>query len=81
MRCMNVHPLTMTQKMPKSDRWRRVSPCQFRVRIDGYICGCCLKKAVNEDGQDAYAGNCLKKLVNEDGQGRICGELLKKGGQ
>ena len=29
----NVHPLTMTQKMPKSDRWRRVSPCQFRVNI------------------------------------------------
>ena len=30
---LNVHPLTMTQKMPKSDRWRRVSPCQFRVNI------------------------------------------------
>ena len=28
---LNVHPLTMTQKMPKSDRWRCVSPCQFRV--------------------------------------------------
>ena len=30
---LNVHPLTMTQKMPKSDRWRRVSPCQFRVFV------------------------------------------------
>ena len=26
-----VHPLTTTQKMPKSDCWRRVSPCQFRA--------------------------------------------------
>ena len=23
----------MTQKIPKSDRWGRVSPCQFRVNI------------------------------------------------
>ena len=30
---LNVHPLTMTQKMPKSDRWRCVSPWQFRVYI------------------------------------------------
>ncbi len=31
--CTEVHPLTMAQKMPKSDRWRRVSPCQFRVCV------------------------------------------------
>ena len=28
---LNVHPLTMTQKMPKSGRRRHVSPCKFRV--------------------------------------------------
>ena len=30
---LNAHLLTMTQKMPKSDRWRRVSPWQFRIYI------------------------------------------------
>ena len=28
---LNARPLTMTQKMPESDRRRRVSHCQFRV--------------------------------------------------
>ncbi len=34
---LNLHPLTMTQKMPKSGRWRRVCPCQFRVTYRRYI--------------------------------------------
>ena len=28
---LNARPLTTTQKMPESGRWRRVSPCQFRL--------------------------------------------------
>ena len=66
----NVHPLTMTQKMPKSDRWRRVSPCQFRVSkghinsipIKGFSCSIHIFNIYSQYGYSGH-GNIAPSAV------------------